>query len=253
MAQGNNWPKGCPMKKIFLVFIFLFSVSAVLAETIVLKSGKVVEGKILEETDEYVKIDTGKSVFKIRKNLIKKNEISNELQEAVTGIFSEMSDEQDSNSDVAISEKWSEWYSSVSDYEKGSQEISEKTFNLLDESQRNYYEVLQRNGQGFDREYYRKNIDILNGYIEEFENLAPPETLQGYHLKVVDFMQYIKKAHDAMLLVDNGGFYANRRLAVRSILEAAQELNKVYADHEAPSSIVKITDLSITMYKMMLR
>ncbi|MFA6281264.1 MAG: hypothetical protein WCY05_02020 [Candidatus Omnitrophota bacterium] len=40
-----------------LSLMFLFISSSVFAETIVLKSGKTVEGKILEQTDKYIKVD----------------------------------------------------------------------------------------------------------------------------------------------------------------------------------------------------
>lgn len=46
------------MKKILLVLVFgLFITNSVFAETIVLKSGKTIEGKILEKTDKNIKID----------------------------------------------------------------------------------------------------------------------------------------------------------------------------------------------------
>ncbi len=40
-----------------LIGVLFLSVSSVFAETIVLKSGKTVEGKLIEKTDEYIKID----------------------------------------------------------------------------------------------------------------------------------------------------------------------------------------------------
>lgn len=50
------------MKKICIListfsFLFVMYITIVLADTIILKSGKEIEGKIIEETDEYVKID----------------------------------------------------------------------------------------------------------------------------------------------------------------------------------------------------
>jgi len=46
------------MKKIFVLMIAILSISSfTFAETIVLKSGKTVEGKIIEKTDKYIKID----------------------------------------------------------------------------------------------------------------------------------------------------------------------------------------------------
>ncbi len=43
---------------VILSLMFLFISSSIFAETIVLKSGKTVEGKILEKTDKYIRVDT---------------------------------------------------------------------------------------------------------------------------------------------------------------------------------------------------
>lgn len=43
---------------IILSLMFLFISSSIFAETIMLKSGKTVEGKILDKTDKYIKVDT---------------------------------------------------------------------------------------------------------------------------------------------------------------------------------------------------
>ncbi len=47
-------------KKLSIIFLlmFLFISSSSFAETIILKSGKTIEGKILEKTDKYIKVDT---------------------------------------------------------------------------------------------------------------------------------------------------------------------------------------------------
>lgn len=55
------------MKKImFIILIVVIFIVPVLAETVTLKSGRVIEGEIIEKTDEYVKIDTGKQEMKIK-------------------------------------------------------------------------------------------------------------------------------------------------------------------------------------------
>lgn len=51
---------------IFTILVAFIVVVPVLAETITLKSGKVIEGEIVEKTDEYVKIDTGDQYMKIK-------------------------------------------------------------------------------------------------------------------------------------------------------------------------------------------
>ena len=47
------------MKKYALALIFLFLCFPCLADTIILKSGKTVEGKIVERTDTSIKVDIG--------------------------------------------------------------------------------------------------------------------------------------------------------------------------------------------------
>lgn len=77
----HHFNKGMIMKK-FLILVFLLIPTIVFAETIVLKSGRVVEGELIEKTDEYVKVDTGEKVLKIRLNLmddVTKNYIRNSI------------------------------------------------------------------------------------------------------------------------------------------------------------------------------
>lgn len=47
------------MKKIIALILFSFLILPSFAETIQLKSGKIIKGKITEKTDEYIKIDSG--------------------------------------------------------------------------------------------------------------------------------------------------------------------------------------------------
>lgn len=53
--------EGC-MFRTLLVFLLIFGCSAASAETIKLKSGKVIEGKIVEQTTDYIKVDSGSGV-----------------------------------------------------------------------------------------------------------------------------------------------------------------------------------------------
>ncbi|MBF0522701.1 MAG: hypothetical protein HQL24_06555 [Candidatus Omnitrophica bacterium] len=70
--------------KLILKILFLLCLSLVLipnapAETIHLKNGTTLEGKIIEQNDSYIKIDTGRNIFQI-----KLNKIASGLPEAPT-------------------------------------------------------------------------------------------------------------------------------------------------------------------------
>lgn len=56
------------MKQILFIFIWLFTGPIVFADTVQLKSGKVIEGEIVEKTETYIKVDTGESLLKIQLN-----------------------------------------------------------------------------------------------------------------------------------------------------------------------------------------
>jgi len=60
------------MKKIIAIIAFIFFVTSAFAETVVLKSGKSVEGKIIENTADYIKLETadGQNLY-FYKNTIK--------------------------------------------------------------------------------------------------------------------------------------------------------------------------------------
>jgi len=47
------------MKSIFLLTVLISSINIAFAEAIELKLGEIIEGIIIERTDEYIKVDTG--------------------------------------------------------------------------------------------------------------------------------------------------------------------------------------------------
>ena len=58
-----------------LILVFTGASSLASAETVTLKSGKVVEGEIVEKTKEYLKVDTGSRVVKIPFKMIDPSEV----------------------------------------------------------------------------------------------------------------------------------------------------------------------------------
>ncbi|MCK5581565.1 MAG: hypothetical protein KAJ18_09880 [Candidatus Omnitrophica bacterium] len=60
------------MKEVAFSLVFLLISVPVFAEQVVLKSGKVLEGEIVEKTDTYLKVDSGKKVWKIPFNMMEK-------------------------------------------------------------------------------------------------------------------------------------------------------------------------------------
>ena len=84
------------MKKILILFCILFLTEVSFSEDVPnvevkLKSGRVIEGIIVEKTDEYVKVDTGKNVMKIRFSMMDK---------AAAEIFKKVSDKQESGTET---------------------------------------------------------------------------------------------------------------------------------------------------------
>lgn len=59
------------MKRYLWIFVFLFLSSICHAETVVLKSGKIIKGKITEDTEEFIKLETteGKSLYFYKKTI----------------------------------------------------------------------------------------------------------------------------------------------------------------------------------------
>lgn len=61
-------------RKCFLVFVILIqlfpSVTMAEKEKVFLRSGKIIEGEIVEETKELLKVDTGKGVMSIKKKYV---------------------------------------------------------------------------------------------------------------------------------------------------------------------------------------
>jgi len=55
------WPAegGFKMKKLILLILILLTSQIAFAETITLTSGQVIEGEIVERTDDFIKVDSG--------------------------------------------------------------------------------------------------------------------------------------------------------------------------------------------------
>lgn len=59
-----------PMKKFLILFGLIMLSSTVYAETIVLESGRTIEGEIIEKTDDYIKIRTADNDMKIKMKML---------------------------------------------------------------------------------------------------------------------------------------------------------------------------------------
>lgn len=100
--------KGIRILAVFLACGFLFSVSA-FSETLTLKSGKTVYGKLLEETDQYKKIDVEGVALTFYKDEIEKAEKDSPVQEQRAGLPQKISETAELKTTQDVSQ-WATFY-----------------------------------------------------------------------------------------------------------------------------------------------
>ncbi len=81
IKQFNLYVHGNGAWGSFFLFLSLFFASSIRAETVILKSGKQIEGKVIEETGDYIRVDSGGRALYFERKYIKSiNDIPNVVQ-----------------------------------------------------------------------------------------------------------------------------------------------------------------------------
>jgi len=208
------------------------------ADTIVLKSGQKIEGKIIEKTDKHIKIDfqgvpvtyfideieriDSPSVTPIQNsNLITKFQLSNKMPG-----YREPS--QQSNA-----MPYKDWIQTkeIKDYLNSAQAINMRSQQAANQPQ----------GKNALPEMAAK----LSAYINDLRALYPPAELSGYHNKLIEAMGYMKMQFDE----NNMGSFKYMRLGMVSTIESTEALRDVFIKHNAPQTVISGLDFVINSLK----
>ena len=209
------------MKRIVVIFIFLCFTFSVYAETIILKTGKKVEGKIIERTEGYVKVD---------------------LQGVpLTYYFEDIEsiDGEVFTSSPAGSMSWEQFDESISEYNLKMEAFMDKT-KLIVLSQN---EGLQKAMKMDDREQAGRVIAETSGklaeLIRELKLLKAPPELRIYHKKMVEAYENRKMANDEMLAMNREAANKYNRKAKLLGKEAMVEMRRICIKYNAPREVIE--------------
>ncbi|MCF7871103.1 MAG: hypothetical protein K9L95_03850 [Candidatus Omnitrophica bacterium] len=226
------------MKKIFIVVFFLCFLPSLLAETITLKSGKKIEGNIIEETAEYIKVDfSGVPLTYYREEI---SDIEAEKTEPVQP-------RSYSSSGQKSDQSWNRWYNQIFPYIKKMKSINQKNKKYIEEVNQKSAEMAQSNNMEKFQALMRKSQEVLSGIINQLKQLQPPAELRLFHEKNIESAQYSKRGIEAILAGDINSASSYGVETVKSGLEAVKQQRRVYKKHGAPREFIEPLDENISI------
>jgi len=168
------------MKRFVFLLMVLLIATITSAETIKLKSGKVIEGKIIEKTDEYIKIDSGEQVWKIKNRDMSFESLK--LVEKIENIGGEAIVQIQPVKTVAAGESanWQDWINSIEPYIQSFVEAEQKFSLTIADS---YSETATK------EEMYSIIKKASENQLSEIKTIIPPEELKEYNQLAIKYTE----------------------------------------------------------------
>lgn len=227
-------------KFLFLFLAFLLSSSFAFAETIVLKTGKTIEGKILEQNESSINVDIEGVTLTYYLD-----EIQSIDGKEVTPVSVK---EEASPASQETNAAWEGWYGTITDYYdklqailNKSQEVGTRIEGILSE--------IQEDKDMQEHEVTTKAlISLDSSIIEELKALTPPAGFKVFHQKQIEACERLKMSAQAILKKDKNSALDYFRKSTIPVVEALQELKRIYSEHSAPQEVIAEIDNQITQY-----
>jgi hypothetical protein len=227
------------MKKIFIVFVLLCFLPSLSAEIITLKSGKKIEGNIVEETAEYIKVDfSGVPLTYYRDEIA---DVKVEPAEPTQSRDDYSSSSQQSN------QSWNRWYNQIFPYIKKMKSINQKNQKYMDELNQKSTEMVQGGNMENFQALMRKSREVLSGIVDQLKQLQPPAELRLFHEKNIESAEYSRRGIDAILAGDISSASSYGVKTIKSGLEAVKQQRRVYKKHGAPREYIEPLDKNISI------
>ncbi|UCC94780.1 MAG: hypothetical protein JSW40_08205 [Candidatus Omnitrophota bacterium] len=224
-------------KKKFTVLLLIIGLAfsvPLFADALILKSGKKIEGKVVEKTDAYVKIEIRGVTLKYYRDEIMSVEVD-------TSGFplerTKIPSETDSD-DV----EWGTWFLEVKDY------LIRVNQMLIDGGRLQNEASLKIQGAEIRRQKRElKHIlrDIkrrLSDIRLKLLKIKPPGELERYHKSAKDALTYTIKFVDAALIGDKVASSQHVRNVLRASKEGLEEQKRLFLKHNAPQQLIDSTE-----------
>ena len=245
-----------------LVFIFL-SMAAASAETVRLKSGQEIQGKILEKTDKFIYLEQGKSIENYP--LAQIESIDGKSLSSQEVILSSVSTPK--NSTKANAGDWQDWNKKTKSYLGKSLQLGSKAGKIIRNLQNlNFhkqvgasYDEVNMQISNLKKEFIKADKEI-DSVVSELELLEPPQELMAYHSDINKSMQNVKSMIGVNLDMFAGHTENRQEEILRyrtdmimSLKDCFSELKTVYSQHNAPQEEMKLVNYSIKYYDDLLK
>lgn len=228
----------------FSAALFLFFLTDSFAESIRLKSGKNIEGKIIKETDDGIIADVGGVSINYYFDEIESID-GKKISSAGLPADKGKPSGQRNISDKNITLSWEEWYKSIRGYLDKFDEISKKSQALSVEQNEKLQKTKDRQLQ---KKIFLEGNEALAKIFDEFETLKPPQELANFHSKLIESYGYVKKINAAVLRDDDDSVAAYNQIVNSLTLEAFTELKNLYIKYGAPQNKIEPLDRIIAKY-----
>ncbi|MFA7677336.1 MAG: hypothetical protein WCY34_04115 [Candidatus Omnitrophota bacterium] len=238
------------LRILFLFFLFLpFSLQA---EKIILRSGTSLNVPIKERTDKSIKVSVGGLLVSYYSDEIETVDglDSKEFftgRQASSGVAPGDDYIKLIEQDKADSGQWEVWFREISGYMDRVQEIGmefQSEFMPL-------FQGIVQSGSAPEKDRRREDVllegakRVADDFNLKMSGLIPPNEFKLYHQLAVRSVERIK---DAFSMILEGDIVSGKVLyqkAKEDMIAQAQELKKIYQNHEAPQELVDSIDRAI--------
>ncbi len=221
-----------------LFCLFCFAMTAQ-SKTIQLVSGRVLEGKILEKTDEYVKLRNLKGdVLKIPLKQIE------DPQET----FSEQTQKREIVTSKTIWD-FQKWMESNKENFTTIGRLNSECCTILRHSGQQIQEAFRNGKIAEGRKISLQTEQQIISLKKQLEGLSLGDELKGYQQKMIESFDHFIKSLRIWQLCDQQGYYRYYRYGVKSYADAIQELRYAYGLMGAPPGLLDVMDLEVNDLK----
>lgn len=234
------------------------------AEVIHLKNGRIIEGEVTDQTDEYIKIQSGGGIFKINfsqmsaksQDLFRQDiKVSRHEKErkAIEGSPSGDSAAQTTESVGVVG--WTGWQLTSSYYrnqaERNMMEMNRLAFQGAMRVAQSGATLKQR--YEAEMRWLQEARVQVGDLIKDFQSVNPPPEFARYHAKILEFQSAARKSMDAHLLKDMQAYTRWHRKGLLAFIQALEELQILFKKHGAPAEEIKKIDKQIRAERELLR
>ncbi len=243
------------------------------AETIALKSGKTIEGEIIEQTEEYIKIDFhGVPLTYYMEDIENASGLVSQapydferLRASFEGAYNESSEESsrltpgvkdDSRFSYSSSGKdatqGSNWYAGVKGYLIKIEKIVEAAGKIQQKTAILGQQAKQKgDAQSVQRELNHAKDQVIS-YIDQLSIMKPPAELKGYHMSIMQMLENNKAIITAGLGGRAAEAMSHTNNTVNLLMESLKKLKAVYIQYNAPQEEIVKTGNTIKLLQVIL-